>query len=86
MPKNDIHARVLKTLIAQGCYCQPPEGIKPEHKLYADLMCDSLDIIEIMMALEEEFGIRIDDDEFMKLATVQQVIDHINGVCVPEAA
>lgn len=42
-----------------------------------DLGCDSLDIVELAMHLEDEFGINIDDDRFAQLSTVQHVIDHV---------
>ena len=47
----------------------------------ADLNCDSLDIIELVMAFEEEFGIEISDDETNELnvGTVQNVYDLIAG-------
>lgn len=52
--------------------------IKNSDELVANLGCDSLDIVELMMALEEEFAINIDDDAFMQIKTVQQVIDHVS--------
>lgn len=57
-----------------------PQCISDDHKLREDLQCDSLDRMECMMALEEEFGIEIDEEEFGKLLTVQQIIDHITGI------
>lgn len=59
------------------------ENIKPEHDLRNDVGCDSLDCIEIMMGLETEFGIEIDDDQFEKHQTVQDVIGYVAGVCTP---
>ncbi|HEX9750689.1 MAG TPA: acyl carrier protein [candidate division Zixibacteria bacterium] len=43
-----------------------------------DLGADSLDTVELVMALEEEFGLEIPDEEAQKLATVQSAIDYIN--------
>ena len=42
-----------------------------------DLGADSLDLTELIMAMEEEFGIEIDDDEAQKLVKVQDAIDYI---------
>lgn len=44
-----------------------------------DLGADSLDTVELVMALEEEFGLEIPDDEAQKLLTVQSAIDYINA-------
>lgn len=43
-----------------------------------DLGADSLDNVELVMALEEEFNTQIPDDDADKITTVQQVIDYIN--------
>jgi acyl carrier protein len=42
-----------------------------------DLGADSLDVVELVMALEEEFDIEISDDELEKIRTVQDTIDYI---------
>lgn len=42
-----------------------------------DLGADSLDTVELVMALEEEFGVEIQDDEAETITTVQQAIDYI---------
>lgn len=44
-----------------------------------DLGADSLDTVELVMALEEEFGTEIPDDEAEKITTVQQAIDYIKS-------
>lgn len=44
-----------------------------------DLGADSLDTVELVMALEEEFDIEIPDDEAEKIATVQNAVDYINS-------
>ncbi len=44
-----------------------------------DLGADSLDTVELVMALEEEFETEIPDDEAEKIATIQQAIDYINS-------
>ena len=44
-----------------------------------DLGADSLDIFELVMALEEEFDTEIPDEEAEKITTVQAAIDYING-------
>ncbi len=44
-----------------------------------DLGADSLDIVELVMAFEEEFGLEIPDEDAEKITTVQQAIDYINA-------
>jgi len=47
-----------------------------------DLGADSLDVVELVMALEEEFDIEILDEEAGKIATVQSAVDYINANAV----
>ena len=44
-----------------------------------DLGADSLDTVELVMALEEEFGIEIPDEDAEKITTVQQAVDYISS-------
>ena len=55
------------------------EEIKPEAKLNDDLVIDSLAAVELALELENEFDIRIEDEELAKLETVQDVIDIIEA-------
>ncbi len=54
------------------------DKIKNESSFIDDLGADSLDTVELVMALEEEFDTEIPDDEAEKITTVQQAIDYIN--------
>ena len=51
--------------------------VTPEAKFIDDLGADSLDTVELVMALEEEFGIEIPDEDAEKIATVQDAIAYI---------
>ena len=51
--------------------------VTPEAKFIDDLGADSLDTVELVMALEEEFGIEIPDEEAEKIGTVQDAIAYI---------
>ena len=54
------------------------ELVTSEASFVDDLGADSLDTVELVMALEEEFGIEIPDEDAEKITTVQQAIDYIN--------
>jgi acyl carrier protein len=56
-----------------------PERVKPEASFIDDLGADSLDIVELVMAMEEEFDIEIPDEEAEKLKTVQDVFKYLEG-------
>ena len=55
------------------------EEVKPEATFVDDLGADSLDLVELIMALEDEFDIEIPDEAAEKIRTVQQAIDHIDA-------
>jgi acyl carrier protein len=55
------------------------EEVKEEAKFIDDLGADSLDTVELVMALEEEFGAEIPDEEAEKLATVGDAVTYIEG-------
>ena len=52
--------------------------VKSDSNFQNDLGADSLDTVELVMALEEEFDTEIPDDDAEKITTVQQAIDYIN--------
>ncbi|MGF1538657.1 MAG: acyl carrier protein [Elainellaceae cyanobacterium] len=52
--------------------------VKPESSFANDLGADSLDTVELVMALEEEFDIEIPDEAAENIATVQAAVDYIN--------
>lgn len=55
------------------------DEVKPEAAFVEDLGADSLDLTELIMAMEEEFGIEIDDDDAQKLLKVQDAISYIES-------
>ena len=55
------------------------DQITPEAKFIEDLGADSLDTVELVMALEEEFGNEIPDEEAEKITTVKQAIEKIEA-------
>jgi acyl carrier protein len=73
---SDIEQRVRKIVSEQ--LGTDDSKIKNESSFIDDLGADSLDTVELVMALEEEFDTEIPDDEAEKITTVQQAIDYIN--------
>ena len=55
-----------------------PETIRPEQEVVKDLGADSLDVVELMMALEDEHGITLPEEEIEKVKTVQDIVDIMN--------
>lgn len=55
------------------------DKVKPESKFVDDLGADSLDTVEMVMALEDEFKIEIPDEEAEKIATLRDAINHIEA-------
>ena len=55
------------------------ENIIPEARLEDDLDADSLDFIDLIMAIEEEFGLEIPDEEANKLTTVKDIILYVTA-------
>ncbi|MBZ4664988.1 MAG: acyl carrier protein [Mahella sp.] len=56
-----------------------PDEVKLESSFIDDLGADSLDIVELIMALEEEFDMEIPDEEAEKLTTVNDVVEYIKS-------
>ena len=74
---ESIEQRVKK-IVAEQLGVNEAE-IKNESSLLDDLGADSLDMVELVMALEDEFETEIPDEEAEKITTVQQAIDYINS-------
>ena len=58
--------------------------IKPETSLKEDLKADSLDFVELVMSLEDEFDVKIGEDDTAKIQTVQDIIDYLKAQGVEE--
>ena len=77
MSDNNIEERVKKIIV--DMLGVKPEDVQPEASFVNDLGADSLDTVELVMALEEEFETEIPDVEAEKINTVQAAIDYIKS-------
>ena len=66
----------LKKIIADQLSVNE-DDVVPEASFIDDLNADSLDLVELIMALEEEFGIKISDEEADKIKTVRDAMEYI---------
>ena len=55
-----------------------PESITMETSLIDDIGADSLDVVELIMSLEDEYGISISDDDAANLVTVSKIVEYID--------
>ena len=73
---SDIEVRVKKIIVEQLGVKE--EDVASDASFVDDLGADSLDTVELVMALEEEFETEIPDEDAEKITTVKQVVDYIN--------
>ena len=73
---SDIVERVRKIVVEQLGVKE--DEVSSESSFVDDLGADSLDTVELVMALEEEFETEIPDEDAEKITTVQQAVDYIN--------
>jgi acyl carrier protein len=84
MSQDDILTRVQK-IVKEQLEVELSE-VKPEANFANDLGADSLDTVELVMALEEEFDIEIPDEAAEGITTVQACVDYINSqLAAPKA-
>lgn len=73
---STVEERVKKIVVEQLGVKE--DEVKSDASFVDDLGADSLDTVELVMALEEEFETEIPDEEAEKITTVQQAVDYIN--------
>lgn len=67
----------IKSLLAEQL-CIEESDIKEDSDLIADLGADSLDMVQLLIAMEKEFGTTFSDDDLKNVKTVQDVIDFVD--------
>ncbi len=73
---SDTQERITKIIV--NLLGVKAEDVAPEKKFREDLEADSLDLVELIMAFEEEFGAEISDEDAQKITTVGEAIGYID--------
>jgi acyl carrier protein len=73
--EKPVERRVIEIIVEQLGVSE--EEVTLEASFIDDLGADSLDLVELIMALEEEFGLEISDEDAEKIQTVQDVVNYI---------
>ena len=68
----------IKKIVAENLNVEE-ENITPESSFKEDLKADSLDLFELVMALEEEYGVEIPSEDLEKITTVGAVMDYLKS-------
>jgi len=74
---SDTEERITKIIV--NLLGAKPEDVKPEKRFREDLEADSLDLVELIMAFEEEFGGEISDEDAQKITTVGEAITYVDS-------
>jgi len=82
MADKSIEAKVKDIIVEQ--LGVNPEQVTPQASFIEDLGADSLDIVELVMAFEEEFSVEVPDEDAEKLQTVGDVIKYIQERAKPK--
>lgn len=75
---GDLESKIKEIICEQ--LDVPEADVVPEASYADDLGADSLDLVELIMAMEEKFDISIPDEEAEKISTVQDTIDYVKKV------
>lgn len=76
--QNNTTFEKVRDIIAQQLSAKP-EDVKNESNIAEELGADSLDLVEILMSLEDEFGISIPDEAIPQIKTIKDVVDFIDA-------
>jgi acyl carrier protein len=73
MDRSEIESRIKNLLVSELGLDE--SKVFPEATFEEDLEVDSLGVVELLMALEDEFGVKIPDEEAEEIATVREAVD-----------
>lgn len=71
-----MYEKIVKMLAEQLGIAE--DTITPQSEVVKDLGADSLDVVELMMALEDEYGVTLPEGEVENVKTVQDIVDMVN--------
>ncbi len=77
MTREEIYQKIVK-IVSQKLQVHENE-VKEDSSFVDDFGADSLDLVELIMKMEEEFGIEISDEESQKILTVKDAVDFIEN-------
>jgi len=75
-----VKTQVIEIVAEQLCEGIENPDIGPGSSFLDDLKADSLDLVELVMAFEDKFGITVPDEDYEKIATVGDAINYINAL------
>ena len=75
MNRNEILDKVASIIREQLYY----KGALVEETSFDDLDADSLDLVEVIMAIEDEFSLTVDDDVVLSIKTIKDVVDYLES-------
>ena len=74
----ELTFEAVRVIIVDTLSCDAG-SITPSTNLIEDLEADSLEVVELSMALQEKLGVGIEDEDLEKIKTVQDILDYIKG-------
>ena len=77
MQRDEIESKMTNLLVDELGIDR--DKVRPEARFEEDLEVDSLGVVELLMALEDNFGVKIPDEEAEKITSVQQAIDYVKA-------